>query len=146
MKMNTRESSGKYQHLLLVVVAFMGIMILCCEVEMVSANLSDAQCHEERRVGLNACKPVLAGKLPSAACCQRVRVTHIECVCQVITPKIAALVDINRAIRLVEGCGRRVPRHYKCGSKLLLTFSLCDTVLVPNPSLKKRKEIIRKNI
>ncbi|CAB4309851.1 unnamed protein product [Prunus armeniaca] len=32
-------------------------------------------------------------------------------------PKVAATIhDINRAVRLIEGCGRRVPRHFKCGS------------------------------
>nr|XP_009792519.1 PREDICTED: uncharacterized protein LOC104239561 [Nicotiana sylvestris] len=83
---------------------------------MASAKLSETACKEERRIGINSCKPVLYGKLPSPMCCERVRVTHIECVCSVITPKLAALIDINRAIRLVEGCGRRVPRKFKCGS------------------------------
>ncbi|KAA8522140.1 hypothetical protein F0562_012825 [Nyssa sinensis] len=86
------------------------------EVKMASAALSAAQCKEERRIGINACKPVVYGKLPTPECCERVRVSHIECVCPVITPKLAALIDLNRAIRLIEGCGRRVPRHYKCGS------------------------------
>ncbi|CAL5429580.1 unnamed protein product [Camellia sinensis] len=80
-----------------------------------SAALSAAECKEERRVGINACKPVVYGKLPTPECCERVRVSHIECVCPVITPKLAALIDVNRAVRLVEGCGRRVPRHFKCG-------------------------------
>ena len=43
-----------------------------------SAKPSEAECHEERRIGLNACKAVMAGIPPSAECCQRVRVTHIE--------------------------------------------------------------------
>ncbi|KAK9984814.1 hypothetical protein SO802_034339 [Lithocarpus litseifolius] len=80
-----------------------------------AAGPSAAQCKEERRLGINACKPVVYGKLPTPECCERVRVTHIECVCTVVTPKLAALIDINRAIRLIEGCGRRVPRHFKCG-------------------------------
>ncbi|KAI5655798.1 hypothetical protein M9H77_32985 [Catharanthus roseus] len=82
----------------------------------ISAAPTAAQCKEERRLGINACKPVIYGKLPSPECCARVRITDIECVCPIITPKLAALVDVNRAIRLVEGCGRRVPRHFKCGS------------------------------
>ncbi|GMN30894.1 hypothetical protein TIFTF001_003016 [Ficus carica] len=98
----------------LLVVVFVGIMHW--EVEVATAALSDAQCHEERRIGVNACKPVLYGKLPSPQCCERVRVSHLECVCPVITPKLAALIDLNRAIRLIEGCGRQVPRHFKCGS------------------------------
>ncbi|TYI52381.1 hypothetical protein E1A91_D12G244100v1 [Gossypium mustelinum] len=55
-------------------------------------------------------------QIPFDGLCQRVRVTHLECVCPVITPKLAALIDVNRAIRLIQGCGRSVPRHYKCGS------------------------------
>ncbi|TXG51237.1 hypothetical protein EZV62_023761 [Acer yangbiense] len=86
------------------------------EVKMAGATLSAAQCKEERRIGLNECKPVLYGKLPSPSCCERVRVSHVECVCPLVTPKLAALIDLNRAIRLIEGCGRRVPRHFKCGS------------------------------
>ncbi|KAA8522137.1 hypothetical protein F0562_012549 [Nyssa sinensis] len=86
------------------------------EVKMASEAPSAAQCMEEKRIGLNACKSVVHGKLPTPECCERIRVTHIECVCPVITPKLAALIDLNRAIRLIEGCGRRVPRHYKCGS------------------------------
>ncbi|XP_039036283.1 uncharacterized protein LOC120173065 [Hibiscus syriacus] len=85
------------------------------EVEMAAA-LSAAQCDQERNLAITACKPVVYGKLPSPDCCQRVRVTHLECVCPAITPRIAAIIDLNRAIRLIQGCGRSVPRHYKCGS------------------------------
>ncbi|XWS49651.1 hypothetical protein CRYUN_Cryun12cG0021400 [Craigia yunnanensis] len=98
---------------LVVVVAFAGDM---WEVKMAGAALSASQCKEERTLAINACKPVIYGKLPTPECCQRVRVTHLECVCPVITPQIAPLIDVNRAIRLIEGCGRKVPRHYKCGS------------------------------
>ncbi|KAB1215690.1 hypothetical protein CJ030_MR4G009218 [Morella rubra] len=85
------------------------------EVKMATADLSKDQCHEEKRLGINACKPVLYGKQPTPECCERVRVSHLECVCPVITPTLVALIDLNRAIRLIEGCGRRVPRHFKCG-------------------------------
>ncbi|KAM6557362.1 hypothetical protein CsatB_004381 [Cannabis sativa] len=94
----------------------MMMMMMSYGVEVASAQLSNAQCHEERRIGLNACKAVLIGMPPSAACCQRVRVTHVQCVCQVITPNLAAYIDLKRAIPLIQGCGRRVPRHFKCGS------------------------------
>lgn len=87
------------------------------EVKTGSAEMSAAQCKEERRIGINACKPVIYGKNPSAECCLRVRVSHVECVCPVVTPKLAALINLNRAIRLIQGCGRRVPTHFKCGSK-----------------------------
>ncbi|WJZ82569.1 hypothetical protein VitviT2T_002317 [Vitis vinifera] len=67
------------------------------------------------------------GKSPTPACCQSVRVTHLECVCPVITPKLAALVDVNRMIKLVDGCGRRLPRHDKCGTMLFFYLSLSLT-------------------
>ncbi|KAK2967731.1 hypothetical protein RJ640_012957 [Escallonia rubra] len=82
-----------------------------------AAAPSAAQCKEERRILLNACNQVLYSKPPTPECCQRIRVSHVECVCPVITPKLLALIDVNKAIRLIEGCGRRVPRHFKCGSK-----------------------------
>ncbi|XP_050228626.1 uncharacterized protein LOC130014564 [Mercurialis annua] len=91
-------------------------IILIALVKTASAGPNAAQCKEEIRLGLNACKPVVYGKSPSAECCHRVRVSHVECVCPEITPKVAVLIDINRAVRLVQGCGRRVPRHFKCGS------------------------------
>nr|XP_010930597.1 uncharacterized protein LOC105051721 [Elaeis guineensis] len=95
--------------LVVVVVAAVGVM-------PAHGGISAAACRAERRAGVNACKAVLYGELPSPQCCERVRVTHVECVCPIITPKLAALVDVNRFVRLVEGCGRRVPHHYKCGS------------------------------
>ena len=105
--------------MVVMVVAVVGMW----EVKMCGA-VSGADCKEERRVAINACKPILYGKDPTPACCERIRVTHIECVCPVITPKLAALVDVNRMVRLIEGCGRNVPRHYKCGSMLSLSLSL----------------------
>ncbi|KAE8055496.1 hypothetical protein FH972_012334 [Carpinus fangiana] len=125
------------------------VLTMWSEVRMGSAEeISAAQCKEERRIGINACKAVLYGKLPSPACCERVRVTHIECVCADVTPKLAALIDVNRAVRLTEGCGRRVPHHFKCGSNrqpvtsprnpgLAWPFSLpiCISCLALAPSL-----------
>ncbi|TXG51238.1 hypothetical protein EZV62_023762 [Acer yangbiense] len=71
---------------------------------------------EERRLGVNACKTVVFGQAPSAACCERVRVSHFECVCPVVTPKLTSLISVNSVINLLKRCGRRVPRHFKCGS------------------------------
>lgn len=85
------------------------------EVRKVSGGMSAAQCKEERRIGVIACNNIAFGGSPSAYCCQRIRVSHVECVCPVITKKFA-FVDINHYVRLVQGCGRRVPRHFKCGS------------------------------
>ncbi|KAI7743404.1 hypothetical protein M8C21_014031 [Ambrosia artemisiifolia] len=82
----------------------------------VNAAPTAQECKEERRLAVVACQNVLYGRQPSAACCQRARVSHVECICPAITPKLAALIDVNRFTKLIEGCGRRVPRHYKCGS------------------------------
>lgn len=98
---------------LLIVLMF--VMLLA----MVSATPSARQCKKERTLALNACKSVMYGRLPSSYCCQRIRVSHTKCICPVITPKVAALVNPNRFLKLIEGCGRRVPRHFKCGSKSL---------------------------
>ncbi|XP_062087091.1 uncharacterized protein LOC133793857 [Humulus lupulus] len=116
--MKGSSSSGADYRLTRVGVGLMVVMMMVCfGSELGSAKPSDAQCQEEIRIGLNECKAVLAGITPpSAECCQRVRVTHIECVCQLISPQIAAYIDLKRAISLIQKCGRRVPRHYKCGS------------------------------
>uniref|UniRef100_A0A1D1YUH2 Protein kinase byr2 n=1 Tax=Anthurium amnicola TaxID=1678845 RepID=A0A1D1YUH2_9ARAE len=74
------------------------------------------ECGVEKALLINACKPVVFGRPPSAQCCVRVRRTPAQCVCPIVTPKLAALVDVNRLVRIVQGCGRPVPRHFKCGS------------------------------
>ncbi|KAI3443565.1 hypothetical protein Pfo_000230, partial [Paulownia fortunei] len=77
---------------------------------------SDAECKEERRVGYRACRRTIFYRWrPSGRCCERIRVTHTECVCPLITPKIASLINIKRATKLIERCGRKIPRHFKCG-------------------------------
>ncbi|KAE8702717.1 hypothetical protein F3Y22_tig00110482pilonHSYRG00722 [Hibiscus syriacus] len=77
---------------------------------------SAAECKEERRILVNACKGLITRKPPTPYCCERLRVTHVNCVCPVITPQLAALIDVNYAIKVIQGCGRQVPRHFKCGS------------------------------
>ncbi|KAM7462329.1 hypothetical protein LguiA_030450 [Lonicera macranthoides] len=77
--------------------------------------LTEAQCGAERDDLVQDCKSVVARMPPSPLCCQRIRGAHIECVCPVITPKLAPFIDIDYAVRVIQGCGRRVPRHYKCG-------------------------------
>ncbi|XP_010682172.1 uncharacterized protein LOC104897042 [Beta vulgaris subsp. vulgaris] len=101
----------------------MGLIVLLGLVIVLSGDyvkkvgaLTQAQCHEERQILVRACKPVVFRVPPSGFCCQRLRVTHVECVCSRITPKIAPLIDVNYAISVVQRCGRSVPRHFKCGS------------------------------
>ncbi|XP_022737831.1 uncharacterized protein LOC111290680 [Durio zibethinus] len=96
---------------ILVVVVIVGVF----EVPMARA-VSPSECKEEQRLLVLECKPVILGRSPSANCCQRIRVTHWECVCPSVTPKLAALIGVERTIKQIEGCGRSVPHHFKCGS------------------------------
>ncbi|GAY46911.1 AAI domain-containing protein [Citrus sinensis] len=75
-----------------------------------------AQCRVERRMLVNACKSLVFRIGPSAKCCERLRATRTQCVCSVITPTVAKLIDVNYAVKVVRQCGRYVPRHFKCGS------------------------------
>ncbi|PON71089.1 Bifunctional inhibitor/plant lipid transfer protein/seed storage helical domain containing protein [Parasponia andersonii] len=90
---------------------------------MVKADLSPSECKQERNQLVNECRPVIFGRNPSANCCQRVRVTHVECVCPYVTPKLANLVNVERSIRQIQGCGRTVPHNFKCGSEFLSLIS-----------------------
>ncbi|EOY22718.1 Bifunctional inhibitor/lipid-transfer protein/seed storage 2S albumin superfamily protein [Theobroma cacao] len=86
------------------------------EVPVARGAMSPSQCKEEQRLLVSACRSVLSGRSPSPSCCQRIRVTHVECVCPVVTPKLAALIGVERTIKQIEGCGRVVPHKFKCGS------------------------------
>ncbi|XP_010053545.1 uncharacterized protein LOC104441967 [Eucalyptus grandis] len=81
-----------------------------------AARLSPTQCKEERRLAVNTCKPIVFGQPPSPGCCERVRLSHYQCVCPVFTPRVANLINVNKAIKLFQSCGRRIPHHFKCGS------------------------------
>ncbi|KAJ0054349.1 hypothetical protein Pint_01332 [Pistacia integerrima] len=98
--------------LVVLMVVVMGVF----EIPMVKGAISPSQCEQEKRLLVNACRAVVLGQNPSANCCQRVRVTHFECVCPYVTPKLAALLGVQRTIKQVQGCGRTVPRNFKCGS------------------------------
>ncbi|KAF4380028.1 hypothetical protein F8388_018152 [Cannabis sativa] len=80
------------------------------------AETSPSQCKQERNNIVSACKAVIFRQSPSANCCARVRETHVECVCPYVTPKLANLVNVERSIKQIQGCGRTVPRNFKCGS------------------------------
>uniref|UniRef100_A0A5B7BKP6 Bifunctional inhibitor/plant lipid transfer protein/seed storage helical domain-containing protein n=1 Tax=Davidia involucrata TaxID=16924 RepID=A0A5B7BKP6_DAVIN len=99
-------------------VVLLGLMVVAvCQLRMVhGADLSPSQCKEERQLGINACKAVVFGQPASPACCQRIRVSHFECACPVFDAKLAALIDVKKATKLLTDCGRKVPRHFKCGS------------------------------
>ena len=103
-----------------VMVVLVVLLLGMWEVKTGSAAMSAAECKEERRLGIKVCTPVVYGNDPTPACCERVRVTHVECVCPMITPKLAPLIDVDRLVRLIKGCGRKVPRHFKCGGIYVL--------------------------
>ncbi|KAA0041042.1 uncharacterized protein E5676_scaffold1017G00830 [Cucumis melo var. makuwa] len=84
------------------------------------AALTAAECKAERDMAVKKCLAVVFGRNPSPACCERARVSHAECICPAVTSKLMTYVDPSRAIRLIQSCGRRVPRHFKCGSNQLL--------------------------
>lgn len=81
---------------------------------------SPNECNQEKNRIENSCRSVAFGHQPSAACCQLIRVARVQCVCPYVTPKLTALIGAQRLIRLVQGCGRPVPRNFKCGSKLTM--------------------------
>ncbi|KAF3337775.1 putative lipid transfer [Carex littledalei] len=58
------------------------VMIIVQGTVPAQAGLSAADCKAERREGINSCKPVLYGKMPSDQCCEWIRGAHLEeCVC-----------------------------------------------------------------
>ncbi|KAK2993981.1 hypothetical protein RJ640_001035 [Escallonia rubra] len=75
------------------------------DVKMASAAPSPAECKEEQRLGINACLPVSFGQQPSAACCERVRVSNGECICPAISPRLAvsAMIDSYDLFEAVGG-------------------------------------------
>lgn len=101
------------------VAGLVGLMIcLFCLVAMAKGDTTPSQCQQERKLLEDSCKTrLLLGLSPSATCCQHVRVTHVECVCPKVTPKLANLINVQRTIKQIEGCGRTVPRNFKCGSE-----------------------------
>lgn len=97
------------------------LMMIVVMISMSRAEeVSPSQCQEELQQGINGCIGVVMGQQPSPACCAFVRVTHLECVCPKVTPAIAAMINPKQIRKIAEGCGRKLPSHLKCGSKLSL--------------------------
>ncbi|XP_010034975.1 uncharacterized protein LOC104424307 [Eucalyptus grandis] len=106
------RSVSRATMMLVVVVA----IVVTMSNELVHGQTSPSQCKEERKQLESNCRPVIFGRQPTPQCCARVRATHVECVCPYVTPKLAALLGVDRTIKQIEGCGRTVPRNFKCGS------------------------------
>ncbi|XP_024029737.1 uncharacterized protein LOC112094038 [Morus notabilis] len=99
--------------------SLLGAMLMIMVAVLVAAargETSPSQCTQEKDQLVNACRSVIFGQNPSANCCQRIRVTHVECVCPYVTPKVANLINVERTIKQIQACGRTVPHNFKCGS------------------------------
>ncbi|KAL9663955.1 hypothetical protein QQ045_019349 [Rhodiola kirilowii] len=111
LKMKSRGTS------FVLIALWLTMALLMTELGTVSAAPTAARCKQLRRLGINACKPVIFGAHPSSDCCYRVRVTPLECVCSVVTPEVAVMVmNFPRFYEVIRNCGRQIPRHYRCGS------------------------------
>ncbi|KAH6773843.1 hypothetical protein C2S52_003239 [Perilla frutescens var. hirtella] len=102
----------------LMLVAAAMVLVVLVVPTAVAQVLTPTQCNNQKNDLKNTCRNValVLGK-PSAACCQLVRAAKVDCVCQFVTPKlVAALGGADRTIALIRGCGRTIPRNFKCGS------------------------------
>ncbi|KAF3433227.1 hypothetical protein FNV43_RR24329 [Rhamnella rubrinervis] len=107
-------------------VSVMVVVLVMVMVGKANGDLSPSQCKQEKDLLVKECKNVIFGQNPSQSCCQRVRVTHVECVCPLVTPKLANLINVQRTFKQIAGCGRTMPHHFKCGtgsSKVTTSFS-----------------------
>ena len=109
------------------VLSLAGILAVAVAVSVVvlapakaKAEMSPSQCQEEKDQLVNRCWPVVVlNQNPSANCCKSVRVAHVECVCPYVTPELTKLVNVERIIKQIRGCGRTIPHNFKCGSEFL---------------------------
>ncbi|GMQ04616.1 hypothetical protein CsSME_00049974 [Camellia sinensis var. sinensis] len=93
-------------------------LVLGCEVakgQGFSDNLRPSECQRERQLVTNACSQAVFGQPPSVACCVYIRLGHFECLCPMFTPKLISLINVNQTMKLLNSCGKMVPRHFKCG-------------------------------
>lgn len=101
----------------------MVMVMMMVVVSLTNGHTTPSQCKQERTLICNAFSPVMFGLNPLAACYERVRVTHVECVCPSITPRVAVSSDpYQNQIQQIESCGRRVPYNFKCGSNPIYIY------------------------
>ncbi|XP_008234176.1 PREDICTED: uncharacterized protein LOC103333161 [Prunus mume] len=87
----------------MVVCLFLVVGVWVVVVPPAKGDTTPSQCKEEKDLLMGACKnAIIIGGSPSAYCCQRVRVTHFECVCPYVTPKVATSIPIGRTIKQIE--------------------------------------------
>ncbi|KAL7103572.1 hypothetical protein ACP275_08G187900 [Erythranthe tilingii] len=101
---------------LIIMIQAVALMIMVV-VPVAVLGQTPSECNDEKNKLENGCRAVIFGRDPTEACCQQVRAAHLSCVCPLVTPAlVAAIGGAQRVIRLVRGCGRTVPRNFKCGS------------------------------
>ncbi|VVB12182.1 unnamed protein product [Arabis nemorensis] len=91
------------------------MLFLSFTLETVAA---ESFCHAQRRMLINACTSSIL-RSPTAQCCLRIRRTPMWCVCSIVTPQLAATINIDKvkyAVGVIRQCGRPVARGTKCGS------------------------------
>ncbi|GAA0172230.1 hypothetical protein LIER_41307 [Lithospermum erythrorhizon] len=89
------------------------VITICCS--STYGGPSADQCKVERRNYIESCADVVYGQPASGDCCAKIRTTHFECICPYVTPKLAARISVQGAIKIFEGCGRRIPPNFNCG-------------------------------
>lgn len=103
-------------------IAMLMSLILVVLISNFTLNMvaAESYCHGQCRVLVNACKRLILRQSPTAECCLRIRRTPMWCICSIITPQLAALVnanDVSDAVGVICQCGRPVACSTKCGSK-----------------------------
>ncbi|XP_047306687.1 uncharacterized protein LOC124910110 [Impatiens glandulifera] len=97
--------------------AAVGILVMVLMLILVEGQgPTPIQCSQEQQQGMSLCKRVIFGLSPSPNCCGIIRAGHFECACPVIDAKLAALLNVDNASKLLRQCGRAVPNNFKCGS------------------------------
>lgn len=94
---------------------FRGFGFVCICLILV-ADIEADKCGDEVQGLVNNCSSILLGESPSAVCCGLIRSADMGCVCPLVTPQIAKLVNVSEAVSVIESCGRSVPHHTQCGS------------------------------
>ncbi|KAH0858800.1 hypothetical protein HID58_087061, partial [Brassica napus] len=92
-------------------IAMLMSLILVVLISNFTLNMvaAESYCHGQCRVLVNACKRLILRQSPTAECCLRIRRTPMWCICSIITPQLAALVnanDVSDAVGVICQCGR----------------------------------------
>ncbi|CAI9774962.1 unnamed protein product [Fraxinus pennsylvanica] len=87
-----------------------------------------SRCKEEKSGLIRNCRSAIYSRNPAATCRQMTRNVHFERVCPYVTPKVATIIEVQRALKLFQDCGRQVPHNFKCGT-MAVTAGFSDTAI-----------------